>query len=116
MTATADAPSTVPSGPPDDQPDWSLNKPVFLTAALITLAVTVWCVALPDNAYSTLESVVGWVSTWFGWYYIALTTAVLAFVLYLRWMLALAAVGASERHWKRVPELAGSESPLYAGR
>lgn len=83
MTATADAPSTVPSGPPDDQPDWSLNKPVFLTAALITLAVTVWCVALPDNAYSTLESVVGWVSTWFGWYYIALTTAVLAFVLFL---------------------------------
>ena len=38
---------------------------------------------LPDNAFSTLESVVGWVSTWFGWYYIALTTSVLVFVLFL---------------------------------
>lgn len=83
MTATEQTVSPATSAPPDDQPDWVLNKPVFLTSAAITLAVTLWCVILPDNAYSTLESVVGWVCTWFGWYYIALTTTVLAFVIYL---------------------------------
>ena len=67
----------------DDGPAATLNKPVFFTAAGITLLVTVWSVAFPGNALSTLEGVVGWVSTWFGWYYIALTTAVLLFVLFL---------------------------------
>ncbi|MCM0621230.1 choline BCCT transporter BetT [Nocardioides bruguierae] len=83
MTAidTPPTPSADAAGPPEDQKDWTLDKPVFLTAAAITLAVTVWCVAWPDHAYSTLESVVGWVSTWFGWYYVALTTSVLLFVL-----------------------------------
>ncbi len=42
-----------------------------------------WCVFFPDHAFATLESVVGFVSTWFGWYYIALTTSVLVFVIYL---------------------------------
>ncbi|MGB0102076.1 MAG: choline BCCT transporter BetT [Nocardioides sp.] len=83
MSATEQADPSVPPGPVDDGPDWVLNKPVFFTAAAITLAVTVWCVAFPDGAYSTLESVVGWVSTWFGWYYVALTTSVLLFVLFL---------------------------------
>lgn len=60
-----------------------VNWPVFGTAAVVTIAVTVWCVAAPDHAYGVLEQVVGWVSTWFGWYYIALATAVLGFVVYL---------------------------------
>jgi choline/glycine/proline betaine transport protein len=81
MTTTQEQP--VAAGTPDDQPDWTLNRPVFFTAAAVTLAVTVWCVALPDQAYSTLETVVGWVSTSLGWYYIALTTSVLVFVLFL---------------------------------
>ena len=72
MTTTQ--PRPVEAGAPDDQPDWTLNRPVFLTAAAVTLAVTIWCVALPDQAYSTLETIVGWVSTSLGWYYIALTT------------------------------------------
>ena len=68
---------------PDVGPSATLNKPVFFSSAAVTLAVTAWCVAFPDRAFSTLETVVGWVSTWFGWYYIALTTAVLVFVVYL---------------------------------
>jgi choline/glycine/proline betaine transport protein len=35
------------------------------------------------NAEAVLGTVVGWVSTWFGWYYIALATAVLVFVIVL---------------------------------
>ena len=60
-----------------------LNRPVFFTSAAITVAVTLWAVIAPTNAESTLGDVVGWVSTWFGWYYIALTTGVLIFVIYL---------------------------------
>uniref|UniRef100_UPI003519457D BCCT family transporter n=1 Tax=Nocardioides sp. TaxID=35761 RepID=UPI003519457D len=81
MTTTQQRP--VDAGTPDDQPDWTLNRPVFLTAAAVTLAVTIWCVAVPDQAYSTLETIVGWVSTSLGWYYIALTTSVLVVVLFL---------------------------------
>ncbi len=71
--------------PPDDHLGARavLNRPVFLASAAVTVAVTLWCVIAPGNAESTLGSVVGWVSTWFGWYYIALTTSVLIFVVYL---------------------------------
>ncbi len=69
--------------PAEPQPGATLNKPVFISSAVVTVAVTLWCVFAPDHAFSTLESMVGWVSTWFGWYYIALTTAVLVFVIYL---------------------------------
>ncbi len=60
-----------------------LNRPVFLGSALGTLAVTVWCVVAPVRAEATLASWVGYVSTWFGWFYIALATAVLVFVVFL---------------------------------
>lgn len=85
MTTTQNPPagSGAASTSEEETPDWTLNKPVFLSAALITLAVTVWCVALPDHAFSTLETIVGWVSSGLGWYYIALTTAVLVFVVFL---------------------------------
>ncbi|WP_372728904.1 choline BCCT transporter BetT [Nocardioides sp.] len=66
-----------------DGPSSRINLPVFVPAAVMTIAVTLWCVVFPTQAYNTLESVVGWVSTWFGWYYIALTTAVLVFVIFL---------------------------------
>ncbi len=72
------------SGPAADSgPPSVLNRPVFVASAVITVAVTLWCVVAPSNAEATLGSVVGWVSTWFGWYYIALTTAVLVFVVFL---------------------------------
>ncbi|QWC85664.1 choline BCCT transporter BetT [Nocardioidaceae bacterium] len=67
----------------DDGPDWTLNRAVFGAAAAVTLAVTIWCVSAPDNAESTLGAVVGWVSSGLGWYYIALTTSVLLFVIFL---------------------------------
>lgn len=68
---------------PADEERPRVQWPVFLPAAAVTLAVTVWCVLAPTNAESTLGTVVGWVSSWFGWYYIALATAVLVFVVYL---------------------------------
>ncbi|MFC6287733.1 choline BCCT transporter BetT [Nocardioides sp. GCM10027113] len=83
MTQTAS-----PSGKPQEEvpvepPRTSVNKPVFIGSALGTVAVTLWCVIAPENAESTLGTLVGYVSEWFGWYYIALATGVLVFVLYL---------------------------------
>ncbi|ANH36733.1 High-affinity choline transport protein [Nocardioides dokdonensis FR1436] len=68
---------------PADVPASRINLPVFVPSAVIALAMTLWCVVAPDHAFSTMESWVGWVSTWFGWFYIALTTMVLLFVIYL---------------------------------
>lgn len=66
-----------------DQPASGVKWPVFVASAVITVAVTLWCIAIPDHARTTLERAFGWVSTWFGWYYIALTTVVLIFVIFL---------------------------------
>ena len=75
--------ASLPEPEPADEPAARLNKPVFYASAGVTLAVTLWCVLAPDNALDTMASIVGWVTEWFGWYYIALTTAVLAFVVFL---------------------------------
>ncbi len=69
--------------PPKDEKTSTVNWPVFLGSAAGTLAVTIWCVVAPAQAEATLASVVGYVSTWFGWYYILLATAILVFVLFL---------------------------------
>ena len=60
-----------------------MNRPVFLSSAIGTLAVTVWAVVAPQHAESTLGEVVGWVSSWLGWYYILLATVVLVFVIFI---------------------------------
>ena len=81
MTETDPAAPVVRAEP--SGPRAVLNRPVFVTSAAVTVAVTLWCVIAPDHAFSTLESIVGWVSKWFGWYYVALTTSVLVFVLFV---------------------------------
>ncbi len=60
-----------------------LNPRVFFGAAGATLVVTIFMVLTPDRAESALGSVVGWTSDWFGWFYVALATIVLVFVIFL---------------------------------
>lgn len=60
-----------------------VNKPVFIAAALGTLAITIWALIAPTNAEGVLGAVVGWTSDWFGWFYVLLVAAVLIFVIYL---------------------------------
>jgi choline/glycine/proline betaine transport protein len=83
MSQTASPPSS--SSPPsgEDARRTTLNKPVFFGSAVGTLAVTVWCLIAPKKAEALLGQVVGVVSDWFGWYYVALATAILVFVLFL---------------------------------
>ncbi|MDN6747162.1 MAG: choline BCCT transporter BetT [Brevibacterium sp.] len=60
-----------------------VNKPVFIAAALGTLAITIWALIAPANAEGVLGAVVGWTSDWFGWFYVLLVAVVLIFVIYL---------------------------------
>jgi choline/glycine/proline betaine transport protein len=68
--------SSKPSLPP-------VNKRVFLAAAVVALAITVWALVAPTNAEAALGAAVSWISGWFGWFYVLLVLAVLVFVIYL---------------------------------
>lgn len=58
-----------------------VNTPVFIGSAAGALVVTAWALIAPSNAETTLATVVGYVSDWFGWFYVALATAILVFVI-----------------------------------
>lgn len=82
MSRTETPPGTSESDWKGDQRS-KVNKPVFITSAVGTLAVTLWTLLAPTRAEATLGEVVGFVSTWFGWFYVALATAILIFVVWL---------------------------------
>ena len=59
----------------------TVRMPVFVASFVGTLAMATWALVSPTSAESVLGSVTGWVTTWFGWFYILLATAVLVFVI-----------------------------------
>ena len=61
----------------------SVRVPVFAASAVGVLAMAAWAIAAPTQAQTVIGDGVAWVVGAFGWFYIALTTAVLVFVLYL---------------------------------
>jgi choline/glycine/proline betaine transport protein len=81
MTATRAEPPTQP--PLGDQAKPRI-KPVFLYGSgLVTLIVASWALVAPENAASIIGELVGWISEWFGWFYILLSTVILVFVLFI---------------------------------
>ena len=64
------------SGPP-------IRVPVFAASLVGVLIMATWALAAPTSAESALGTATGWVTEWFGWFYVLLATAVLVFVLYL---------------------------------
>ncbi|HET8600389.1 MAG TPA: BCCT family transporter, partial [Segeticoccus sp.] len=60
-----------------------MNKPVFIGSAVGILAIAGWALIAPQHAAGVLGTVVGWIAGGFGWFYIALATVVLGFVIYL---------------------------------
>jgi choline/glycine/proline betaine transport protein len=84
MTTTRTADSVVKSsrwaflmdGPP-------IRKPVFFSSVIGVLIMATWAIAAPDQAEKVIGEAVAGVVDWFGWFYVLLTTTVLAFVLYL---------------------------------
>lgn len=57
-----------------------LNRTVFLTSALIILGVAGAAIAAPHAVGAAFDAAVAWTGRWFGWFYIALTTAALVLI------------------------------------
>jgi choline/glycine/proline betaine transport protein len=60
-----------------------VNRTVLVGAGSSVLALTLWAMASPTAAATTIGLLVAWASETFGWFYILLATAVLGFVLFL---------------------------------
>lgn len=61
----------------------TVNKPVLIGAGTAIVAMAIWAIALPTSAQAVLGTAVGWISRWFGSFYIVLATVILLFVFYL---------------------------------
>lgn len=71
---------------PEEQstrPNTRINPIVFFGSAVGVLAIALWAIISPEGANGTIGVVVGWISEWFGWFYILIATVFLAFVIFL---------------------------------
>ncbi|MFD2758727.1 choline BCCT transporter BetT [Gulosibacter faecalis] len=60
-----------------------VNWRVFIIAALIILAFSLWAIFAPAAAQTTMQQVVGWISENLGWFYVLTVTVVIGFVLWV---------------------------------
>lgn len=60
-----------------------INKVVFFGSAGIVLAFTLYTLLAPDSASTGIGKVVTWISDYFGWWYFALSAALIAFVFFV---------------------------------
>ena len=65
------------------QPSTRINPVVFYGSSACILAIALWAIISPDGASGVLGVAVGWISEWFGWFYILIATVFLAFVIFL---------------------------------
>ncbi|MGH3425005.1 MAG: choline BCCT transporter BetT [Nocardioidaceae bacterium] len=68
---------------PDRQTSSRVNWVVFLGSSVCVVAIAVWAMISPTAASDTIGVLVGWISNWFGWFYILLSTVILVFVIFL---------------------------------
>lgn len=83
MTAQLDAPA--PTGDPDREGPSraAVRWPVFITSFAGVCVVTLWAIVAPTNAETVIGDLVGRVGTGFGWFYVALATVIVGFVIFL---------------------------------
>lgn len=60
-----------------------INRTVFIGSAVGIVIIALWGLLAPDHAGEVLGTVVGWISDWFGWFYVLLAAVVLVFVVFL---------------------------------
>ncbi|HSL00955.1 MAG TPA: choline BCCT transporter BetT [Rubrobacteraceae bacterium] len=60
-----------------------INPVVFFGSSACILAIAVWAIISPEGASGAIGVLVGWISEWFGWFYILIATVFLAFVIFL---------------------------------
>ncbi|MEV0247477.1 choline BCCT transporter BetT [Nocardia sp. NPDC050712] len=61
----------------------SVNKPVYFTAAGLVLAFAIWALVAPASAETVVGDVKTFISTWFGWWYFVLATAIVGLVVFI---------------------------------
>jgi choline/glycine/proline betaine transport protein len=64
------------------QPNTRINPIVFFGSSVCILAIALWAIISPEGANGTIGVAVGWISEWFGWFYILIATIFLAFVVF----------------------------------
>lgn len=74
-------------GPSDLAPDSPsgirVNLPVLLISSAIILAFSIWAIAMPDSAASTMKGIVAWLAANVGWFYVLTVSIVIVFVLWV---------------------------------
>ena len=76
-------------GSPEKPKYSAVNKPVFITSAILIVAFVLWAWLLPGQAETVIFGSMDWVATNLGWYYVLTVTIVVVFVL----VVALTKVG-----------------------
>ncbi|MGO4410589.1 MULTISPECIES: choline BCCT transporter BetT [unclassified Brevundimonas] len=60
-----------------------VNWRVVTISSLVILVFSIWAIIMPDHARLTMKTVVDWIATNLGWYYVLTTTIVIGFVLWV---------------------------------
>ncbi|MBA2690991.1 MAG: choline BCCT transporter BetT [Rubrobacter sp.] len=68
---------------PSEEPNARINPTVFIGSSLCIVAIALWAIISPEGASETIGVLVGWISEWFGWFYILIATVFLVFVIFL---------------------------------
>ena len=81
---TAELDTRAPADPdPVGVPGPAVRWPVFITSFVGVCVITLWALVAPANAEKVIGEVVAKVGTGFGWFYVALATAIVVFVVFL---------------------------------
>lgn len=72
-----------PAASSDTQSRVRVNPVVFYGSGVAIVALAVWAIIDPNGASNTIGVGVGWISKWFGWFYIFIATVFLAFSIFL---------------------------------
>ena len=60
-----------------------VNPIVFYGSSAIILAFAIWAMIFPGGASQTISVAVGWISEWFGWFYILIAGILVVTILFL---------------------------------
>nr|WP_157157772.1 choline BCCT transporter BetT [Diaminobutyricimonas sp. LJ205] len=77
--------SDLSKGPTEliEYPKVRINWKVLVISSVIILAFSVWAILMPAGARDTMHTVVNWIATNLGWYYVLTVTLVIGFVLWV---------------------------------
>ncbi len=60
-----------------------INWRVLVTSSLVITAFSIWAITMPVDARLTMQSVVDWIATKLGWYYVLTMALVIGFVIWV---------------------------------